>query len=333
MRFPKIVVLILNWNGSKDTLECLASLEKAYDSPKFATLVIDNGSTDDSVPILRSSFPHIPIFETKKNLGFAGGNNAGIAWALQKSFEWIVLLNNDTIVAPSFFKELLAATKVKPSGTIFGAKIYRYDEQTRLDHLGGFWNQTLAEFESPAAGQIDDGSFQEMQRVDYVCGCALMMHRSVPEQIGLLEEKFFLLWEESDFCTRAGRAGFEIWTAPKAKLWHKVSASFIGGKPHLQYFWWRNRLLYISRNCSFQEKKELYKRILFTEIVKFFKLAFLKTAQQVFLTLIGRIDETRRQKARRYRAGCLGILHYFFGRFDNAPKSVLKKPKRLAHSD
>ena len=325
MRFPKILILILNWNGKKDTLECLASLQAADQTPLFATLVVDNGSTDDSVTTLRSAFPEVPILETHENLGFAGGNNAGIRWALEKSFDWILLLNNDTIVAPDFIKHFLAATKKKPEGKIFGAKIYRYHERTHLDHLGGFWNASTAEFESGAAGKIDDGSFEEMRQVEYVCGCALLMHRNVPEKIGLLEESFFLLWEETDFCTRARQAGFSIWTAPKAKLWHKVSASFVGGKPHMHYFWWRNRLHYVARNCTFAEKKALYRKILAPEMLKCFKLALLKNLQSGLLTLVGRSDANRKAKARRYLAGSLGILHFFLGRFGNCPRSLLRK--------
>ncbi len=319
MRFPKIVILILNWNGKKDTLECLSSLGQALPSPKFATLVIDNGSTDDSVAAIREAFPEVPILETKENLGFAGGNNAGISWALTKSFEWIFLLNNDTVVAPDLIQRLLAAAKAKPEGKIFGAKIYRYDEKNKIDHLGGYWSPSKAEFESYAFGKTDDGSFEEMQQADYVCGCALLMHRSVPEKIGLLEKSYFLLWEESDFCTRAKNHGLQIWTAPQAKLWHKVSASFTGGKPHMHYFWWRNRLLYLSRNRQGAEKRALYRTIVGPQIAKCFKLAILKTLQESLLFLCNKKDPKRSAKAKRYRAGCMGILHYFLGKFGNCP--------------
>lgn len=315
VRFPKIVILILNWNGKKDTIECLASLAQAASSPKFATIVIDNGSTDDSIAAIRSAFPEVPIIETGENLGFAGGNNVGIQWALGKSFDWILLLNNDTVVAPDFIASFLKAAKTKPEGKIFGAKIYRTDDRNRIDHLGGFWNPALAEFESNAFDKLDDGAFEEMQEVDYVCGCALLMHRTVPEKIGLLEESFFLLWEESDFCTRAKRAGFQIWTAPQAKLWHKVSASFTGGKPHMHYFWWRNRLLYLARNGKGARK------IVFSEGIKCFKLALLKSLQQLF----SKADPKRAEKARRYRAGALGILHYFLGRFGNCPARFVRR--------
>ena len=250
MRADRICVILLNWNGKRDTLECLESLRQV-NYPRFQTVVVDNGSTDDSVAAIRAAYPDTPLFETHANLGFAGGNNVGIEWALKKKFQWILLLNNDTVVDPNFLKAFLAAAQERPQAKILGAKIYRYGERKRIDHLGGFWNPTIGEFESPASDQIDDGfGYEEMEQVDYVSGCALLMHRSVPEQIGLLEPRFFLYWEETDFCFRARRAKFEVWTAPQAHVYHKVSSSFTGGKPHMHYFWWRSRLLWIERNCS-----------------------------------------------------------------------------------
>ena len=319
------MILILNWNGKKDTLECLASLAVAKKSPAFSTVVIDNGSTDDSVSVIRAAFPDIPILETGKNLGYAGGNNVGIRWALEKSFEWILLLNNDTVISPDIVEKFSLAAKSKPEGKIFGAKIYRADKPDTFDHFGGFWDPKMAEFVSPASKRVDDGSFEEMQRVDYVCGCALFMHRSVPETIGLMEESFFLLWEETDFCAQARRANFEIWTAPKAKLWHKVSASFTGGKPHTHYFWWRNRLLWIERNCQKKERWQLYREVLLPEMVRCFKLALLKTLQHIALRLLlQKSNPIRLEKLRRYRASCQGILHFFLGRFGNCPRSLQK---------
>src|SRR5690606_9634447 len=105
---------------------------------------------------------------------------------------------------------------------ILGAKIYSYFEKNTIDHLGGFWDPSVGDFRAPAQGKIDDGiSFETMNQVDYICGACLLMHRCVPERIGLLEPRFFLFWEETDFCIRAKRAGFQVWTAPKAKIWHK----------------------------------------------------------------------------------------------------------------
>ena len=322
----KILIILLNWNGKKDTLECLESLAKVS-YPNFTTIVVDNGSSDDSVIAIRNKFPSIPIFETKENLGFAGGNNVGIAWGLKKDFEWILLLNNDTTVAPDFLESFLESAKQEPKAKILGAKIYRTKNPQQIDHLGGIWNPKIAEFLSLHSGQIEDNaSFESMEKVDYVCGAALMMHRSVPETIGLLEERYFLFWEETDFCCRARRLGFEVWTAPKAKIWHKVSSSFTGGKPQMHYFWWRSRLLWIERNCLFPEKKILYRTIIFPEIWKTLRHYFLHSLRNGLkrLTFQKTSDEDY-QKALRNKAGLIGAFHYWKKRFGNCPESMRKK--------
>lgn len=308
------MIILLNWNGKKDTLECLASLEKV-DYPNFQTIVVDNGSVDDSVPRLRAAYPNMPILETKANLGFAGGNNVGIEWALRHHAEWILLLNNDTTVAPDFLKAFLKAAMEQPKAKILGAKILRYSQPEIIDHLGGYWRPQIAEFVSPESG-LPDHPYFDMQRVETVCGAALFMHRSVPETIGLLEPKFFLFWEETDFCFRARRAGFEVWTAPEAKIWHKVSSSFTGGKPHMHYFWWRSRLLWIERNCTPEEKKALYRQVIVPELWKMVRHYLIKS-----------IFSTRRDKVRRYKAGCAGAIDYFRRRFGNCPKWLLNTPR------
>lgn len=317
---PKIFIVLLNWNGKKDTLECLASLQNIK-SPHFYTVIVDNGSTDGSVDTLREAYPQIPIIETGANLGFAGGNNIAIEWALSKQADWIFLLNNDTTVDPEILEQFLNAAHCPCAPKILGAKIYRYSDPQRIDHLGGKWNPKIAEFESSSSSHLDDGiSYEKMESVDYACGAALFIHRSVFESIGLLEPRFFLFWEETDFCRRAKRAGFEVWTAPKAKIWHKVSSSFIGGKPHMHYFWWRSRLLWIERNCTTAEKKELYRNVIFPELRKSFRHYCLKSLQSLFSK-----DPTVKQKALRLKAGCIGAFHYWIKRFGNCPKWLYPK--------
>lgn len=313
--FPKIFIILLNWNGKKDTLECLTSLQKV-DYPNFQTIVVDNGSSDDSVAVLRKAYPNVPILENRMNLGFAGGNNPGIEWVLRHHADWILLLNNDTIVAPDFLKAFMNAAKEQPKAKILGAKILRYHQPDIIDHLGGFWNGQKGEFDSPDAGQNDHPYFN-MRAADYVCGAALCMHRSVPETIGLLEPNFFLFWEESDYCYRARKAGFEVWTAPEAKVWHKVSSSFTGGKPHMHYFWWRSRLLWIERNCTPEERKRLYRTLIIPELWKM--------ARHYLLKFLFTADPKRREKVRRNKAGCAGAIDYFRRRFGNCPNWLIKK--------
>lgn len=320
MKAPKIVIVLLNWNGKKDTIQCLQSLSQVT-GPRFRTIVIDNGSTDGSVEAIREAFPEQPIFQMGANLGFAGGNNYGITWALEKKAEWILLLNNDTTVAPDLLTEFLNAATEQPKAKILGAKILRMSQPDIIDHLGGFWNPAIAEFVSHASGEIDT-PYYDMQPADYVCGAALLMHRSVPETIGLLEPRFFLFWEETDYCFRAKRAGFEVWTAPKARVWHKVSSSFSGGKPHMHYFWWRSRLLWLSRNCTRQERKHLYKTILIPELLKAARHYLLRGLQN-FLTRTR--DPKKIERVRRHKAACLGALDFFRKRFGNCPSWLTNK--------
>lgn len=304
----KIGILLLNWNGKRDTLECLESL-RHLTYPHCEIIVVDNGSTDDSLQALRS-LP-ITLLETGANLGFAGGNNIGIEYALKHSFDWIFLLNNDTTVAPDILDRLLDAASAQPNAKLLGAKILRYDKPQVIDHLGGTWNASLAEFVSPENGLLDDGTHDAMKSVDYACGAALFIHRSVFLAIGLLETRYFLFWEESDFCYRAKRAGFEVWTAPKAKVWHKVSSSFQGGKPHMHYYWWRSRLLFVARNFTPRERRRLYRRVLLPDIFKALRHSLLR--------LPSALVATRRPKLKRTLAGLTGIYHYLRRRFGPCP--------------
>ena len=315
MKNPKIVILLLNWNGKKDTLECLASLQKVS-YPNFQTVVIDNDSTDDSVAIIRKHYPNTPILENESNLGFAAGNNPGIEWALRHHAEWILLLNNDTIVDPNFLNAFMQAAKEKPKAKILGAKILLFNKPKIIDHLGGFWKSERAEFHCPESGMTDHPYF-EMRQADYVCGAALLMHRSVPETIGLLEPKFFLFWEETDFCFRAKKQGFEVWTVPNAKVWHKVSSSFTGGKPHMHYFWWRSRLLWIERNCTKDEKRTLYKQVIIPELKKMIRHWVIKFVVQCIFP-----STKRKAQIRKLKAGCMGAYHFYQRKFGNCPKNL-----------
>jgi GT2 family glycosyltransferase len=318
-----IYIVILNWNGKEDTLACLSSLEKIPYEP-FCTVVVDNGSSDGSQEAIRSAFPKITLIENGKNLGFAGGNNVGIRLALEKGADAIFLLNNDTVADPAILQALTNSLVKHPEAGIFGPKLYLHSEPDRFDHLGGRWNKKRAAFDFVALREKDTG--QTHPALDYACGAALFVKREVFEAVGLLEENFFLIWEEADFCMRAKRAGFVSLLAPDAKVWHRVSASFVGGKPHSTYFWWRGRLLWIERNCSFSEKISLYAKVLIPEMFHIWKLLLLKSAQLKLTSLIapGRDQTQKREKIVKYRAALQGIKDYALRRFGSGPAWIYK---------
>lgn len=312
-----IAIVILNYNGKEDTLACLASLQQMTDQD-YSCIVVDNGSKDDSVDAIRTAFPHITLLETGQNLGFAGGNNIGIEHALQKGAEYIVLLNNDTLVDPDFLTAFLTAAQQKSGVGIFGARARRFYEPDKLDHLGGVWNPHKAAFDLVGLNAPLD--FRYEGNLDYVCGCATLIRRSVFETVGLFEPLFFLYWEEADLCARARRAGFSIDVCDEATLRHKVAASMTGGKPHIAYFWWRNRLLWMERNLSRQEYKRVFWRKVFPEVLQLFKLRLLKK--------LHRKTPENAKKALQYYAATTGILDYYLKRFGPAPSSFYSYLKR-----
>jgi GT2 family glycosyltransferase len=318
---PKIAIIVLNWNGLQDTLVCLESLEK-LSYPNFEIIVVDNRSTDDSCSAIRERFPQHLLVENDQNRGFAGGNNIGMQKALERGADMLFLLNNDTIVAPDILERFVETFHAHPEAGILGAKIHLFDQKQTLDHFGGMWNRKTGTFEFVGLRQQEDEErWQTSLVLDYVCGAGLILKRTVIETIGYFDPRFFLIWEDSDLCFRARRAGFMALTCPEAKLWHKVSASFIGGKPHSTYFWWRNRLLWIERNCPSQEKISLYLRILIPDILHMLKLHILKKVQLQHLKWFkANIDlKEKEQKLLNNRAALCGIRDYLLRRFENGP--------------
>lgn len=243
----KVFIIILNWNGYRDTDECIRSLmELSY--PSYQIVVVDNGSTDGSVARLKEEFKEIVCIANKENLGFAGGNNVGVRYALEHEADYVLLLNNDTIVAPSMLDKLVEAGEADAGIGILGAKIYCYPESSRLWGAGGEIDWMHGKTYHIGYHEPDDGQWNRAMDVDYVSGCALMVKRGVLEKAGLLDERYFLYYEETDFCIRARNKGFRVLYVPEAKLWHKVSSTTGGGYgPIYTYYMTRNRLLFMRR--------------------------------------------------------------------------------------
>ncbi len=217
------------------------------------------------------------MIETGKTLGYAGGNNVGIDYALKQGADLVLLLNNDTIVDRHFITALLNSSQDHQNIGIFGAYPIRMTDPEKIDHLGGRWNSATATFDLIGLGA--SRGFKTQQPLDYVCGCSILIRKQVFEKIGLLEPTFFLFWEEADLCMRAKKAGFGIEICYEAQLLHKISASFVGGTPHKTYFWWRGRFLWMERNCSKEEKESLYQTVLLPELRHIFKLRLIKNVQ------------------------------------------------------
>lgn len=215
---PLVTIVVLNWNGWHDTLECLTSLRK-LDYRKRRVVVVDNGSTDDSIVRLRGAYPDITILETGRNLGFAGGNNVGIRWALQQGSRYIWLLNNDTTAHPKALSSMVGQAEFDGQVGAVGCLLYYLDRPERLQAWGGGWVNLWLGLANQYSRRV------RKERLDYLTAASLLLRGAALEQVGLLDEGFFMYWEDIDLAFRLRKAGWRMTLAEDAVVWHKESAS------------------------------------------------------------------------------------------------------------
>ena len=246
MKTALVVIVILNTNRHADTCALLASLER-IDYPNCEVIVLDNASTDGSVAAIRSSFPTVQIIELEKNLGYAGNNNVGIQAALSHGAEWIFVLNEDTILAPDCLRQLVGAGESNPRIGIAGPMVYHHDEPGVIQSAGGKLGHG---WQAHHIGQneIDHGQFTQIGDVDWISGCAILVRRAVVEQVGMLDERFFYYWEETEWCLRAREGGWRIIQVPQARIWHKGVQRAYHPSPNVTYYATRNRFLMLEKH-------------------------------------------------------------------------------------
>lgn len=242
-----VCIVLVNWNGWKDTTACVLSC-MSLDHPRFDVIVVDNGSTDSSVTELRK-LEAATIIEAGRNLGFAGGNNLGIAEALKRGASYVWLLNNDTVVEKDSLSALVDALETDRSIGMVGSKIYFSDRPDVLWFAGGCispcWGRTFHRGE----GERDRGQYDDERDVDYVSGASLLVRRSVIEQLGPMPEDYFLYWEETDWCERARQSGWRVTYVPTSRVWHRVGASTPDAKAYTNWrYEGRNRVMFYRRN-------------------------------------------------------------------------------------
>lgn len=222
----KTGIIVLNWNGLADTIECVESLLPQLGSAVL--YVVDNGSTDDSVTELHRRFAErIILISNPRNLLYAGGNNVGIVRALEDGCTHILLLNNDTTVAADFVERLQDAA-AKLGDAVLCPKIYFARMRDQFWYAGGELRLRRARIWHRGIREVDHGQYDRQEPTGWATGCALMASRRVWETVGPLDTSFPLYMEDVDFSLRAKQLGFPIYYAPAAMLWHKVSAA-VGG--------------------------------------------------------------------------------------------------------
>lgn len=240
---------MLNRNGQAVNAACLESLKRSgYANLRVS--VADNASTDGSPEWIEQHHPDVTVLRTGGNLGWSGGNNVGIRYALEQGADYVWILNNDVEVEPDCIGKLVARSEQDRAVAITGPTIHYFEPRDRVWFEGAevveetFW-----------VGHCDAAHFQALpQGRRYVSGCALMVRREVFERIGLVDERFFIYYEDADFCRRAARAGFHMDIVGDAVMYHKVSA-YSGGPSEIQssfqaYHTLRSGLLFWRKHAS-----------------------------------------------------------------------------------
>lgn len=269
---PKVHIVVLNYNGWRDTLECLDSLRK-IDYPRFEILVVDNGSTDESLSRIyerAEELEGVTVLETGENLGIAGGNNFGIRYALEKGADYVLILSNDTTVAPDFLTRMVTVAERERQAGLVGCKICYYDEPGRIWFAGATMNPWLARAPHVGADELDkNGKFVGIRDVRCLMGCVMLIRSQVIKEVGGFDEHYFFQNEDLDFCYRVLKAGWTIRVDMEATIWHKVGRTIGTLSYERWYYATRNRLLFIGKNLPLPQKITAYSFFLLTRPAKF----------------------------------------------------------------
>jgi len=273
---PKVLVIILSWNRKGDTVETIRSLlESVVKGFSLEILVVDNASTDGTVEEVRKLFPKAKIIVNQKNLGFAEGNNVGIKYGLAKGFNYIALLNDDTIVDKNLIKNIFEEHQKYGKAGAISPKIYfakgfefhknKYKELERgkvIWYAGGRMDWKNVYGSNRGVDEVDKGQFDETVETDFATGCFVMYKRKALEQVGLYDKRFYLYLEDADHAQRMKVVGWKVLYSGKGHLWHKVSQSSGIGSELNDYYLTRNRMVFGLKYAPLRTKLALIRESL-----------------------------------------------------------------------
>lgn len=244
---PRIFAVVVNWNRPQDTLKCLDSLTRQQ-GVRARLVVVDNGSSDDSVARIQASFPQATLIASPENLRFAGGTNLGVRAALEAGADYVLLINNDAFLHPEALATLLRYARQEEVGLV-APLIYWADPPDRIWSVGGRLRPLVMEVSHEWEGQPDPRRWPEILERDFVTGCCLLVPRRTFERVGLLDEQFHMYYDDFDFSCRVRAAGLRILVIPAARAWHNVAASS-GGRdtPNERYWMARSSVVFFRKH-------------------------------------------------------------------------------------
>lgn len=247
-----ICIILVNYNGYDDTVECVKSIQKSnYDNYKI--IIVDNGSNDKE-KLLNDDYINdvADIIISEDNLGFSGGNNLGIKYAKDKyNPEYYLLLNNDTVINEDTISNLKKGFDFDDRAGIVTGKIYYFSDPKTIWAAGGKFDFNTGIADQPELGKVDnENKYEGTYEISFATGCTMLISKDVIDSVGYLEENYFLYAEDTDYCCRVLKEGFKIIYTGKAIIYHKVSASTGKQSTMQQYYMFRNNLYIIQKYCN-----------------------------------------------------------------------------------
>lgn len=245
----KVCIVILNYNNCEDTIECVQSLRSAINSEKYKIVIVDNASTNDSVSKLNNILSPIEIIVSSENRGYAHGNNIGIKYAEQAGYEYICILNNDTIIDADFIETCKNELKNNSQAAFVSPALVEYKDNNLIQSTGGdiFINKGIVTLKNHGARRVE---LLPKIESDYIGGACIMFRTSILKSVGYIPENYFLFFEETEWCYKAQKIGYKNICLTDSYIYHKGSVSIKSVSGLQEYLMARNRVVFVRRNID-----------------------------------------------------------------------------------
>lgn len=295
---PTVSVIIPTWNKKDTCLGCIKCIYSSdYPSNSLEIIVVDNASIDGTEETISKVYPQVKIIKLEKNSGFGAAVNEGIKSARG---EYIFISDNDVILNKDTLSQLVKVAEENKDFDVLGGKLYDGESGNKIQTFYGFINEENFHIERPGAGEIDNGQFDKLVFADTVSFGAALMRKTLFEKIGLLDEKYFIYFDDTDFMVRCKKAKIKVVFVPQAKMWHKGSVSLGKNNPRIVYYLYRNNLLIRNK----------FNKLKLSDHITNFKLFVEVFIQMVFLG--GKRNECK--------AVIMATIDFYRGRFGEAPQ-------------
>lgn len=304
---PFVIALVLNWNNLPDTLECVDSVLRS-DYSNLAVRVVDNGSGEDPSAVLLKRYPDVGVLRNPRNLGYGGGNNVGLRRAIDEGAVYVLLLNNDLVVAPDCVRRLVAAAEADSRIGMATPKVFYYDRPDDVYWEGGIVDWKSGDVPHDSRGlPVEEG----IVKSEWLNGCSLLVRVATIREVGLLDERYFLYFEDAEWSVRAARRGWTNAVVLQARAWHKVHRSTGGfANPAISFYYFRNRCLFVTAHRPVRGRLLWKLGYIWRMCGKYMKVRHERDTRQAYLSVVVSLLGGRSgpYEARRINRGVVLVL-------------------------